>query len=234
MRPLQTGGAVSLSVLSLSGGIVPVNMSAFSALLRTSPVIPVLTIERVEDAAPLAVALHAGGLSVVEVTLRTPAALDAITEMKRAVSGLVVGAGTILKPADLDAAMSAGSDFIVTPATTTALVAPLRACGVPVIPGVATPSEVLARLDDGFDVLKLFPAEQYGGAGTIAALAGPLPQARFCPTGGIGRDKVASYLALKNVVGVGGSWIATNKQIAAGDWAGITENARAAAAFAAA
>lgn len=209
------------------------NIQAFTLLLKSSPVIPVLTIERVEDAAPLAVALKEGGLSVVEVTLRTPAALDAITAMKRAVPGLIVGAGTILKPSDLDAAMSAGSDFIVTPATTAALVAPLKACGVPVIPGVATPSEVLERLDDGFEVLKLFPAEQYGGAGTIAALAGPLPQARFCPTGGIGRDKVASYLALKNVVGVGGSWIATNKQIAEGDWAGITANARAAAAFAA-
>ncbi|MFV3073688.1 bifunctional 4-hydroxy-2-oxoglutarate aldolase/2-dehydro-3-deoxy-phosphogluconate aldolase [Niveispirillum fermenti] len=207
-------------------------MQAFTALLRASPVIPVLTIDHVADAEPLAQALAAGGLSVVEVTLRTPAALDAITAMKRAAPGLVVGAGTILRPADLDAAMSAGSDFIVTPATTQALVAPLKGCGVPVIPGVATPSEILARLDDGFDVLKLFPAEQYGGTGTIAALTGPLPQARFCPTGGIGRDKVASYLALKNVVGVGGSWIATGRQIAERDWAGITANARAAAAFA--
>lgn len=208
-------------------------MSVFLSLLRTCPVIPVLTLDRVEDAAPLAVALKNGGLSVVEVTLRTPAALDAITAMKRAAPGLVVGAGTILRPTDLDAALSSGADFIVTPATTPALVAPLKSCGVPVIPGVATPSEILTRLDEGFSVLKLFPAEQYGGAATIAALAGPLPHAQFCPTGGIGRDKVASYLALRNVVGVGGSWIATNALISQGDWTAISENARAAAAFAA-
>ncbi|HYE53066.1 MAG TPA: bifunctional 4-hydroxy-2-oxoglutarate aldolase/2-dehydro-3-deoxy-phosphogluconate aldolase [Azospirillaceae bacterium] len=203
-------------------------MSAFLNLLAASPVIPVLVLDREEDAEPLAEALVAGGLATLEVTLRTPAALGAIRRMKR-VPGARVGAGTVLTPDDVTRSVDAGVDFIVTPGTSHRMVQPLLDSGVPVMPGVATPSEAAARLEEGFEVLKLFPAEQCGGVEALKAWGGPLYQARFCPTGGIGRDKVAAYLALKNVVAVGGSWIAPTAAMRAGDWAGITANARAAA-----
>jgi len=205
-------------------------MNSLLPLLSTSPVIPVLVLDDVEPAARLADIFVEAGLRTAEVTLRTPAAPAAIRRMA-GVDGLCVGAGTVLAPADVARALDAGARFLVTPGTPARLVPALLDSGVPVMPGIATPTEAADRLADGFEVLKLFPAEQYGGVGTLQAISGPFPQARFCPTGGIGRDKVASYLALPNVVAVGGTWIAPPALIRAGDWDRIAENARAAAAF---
>ncbi|HYC02166.1 MAG TPA: bifunctional 4-hydroxy-2-oxoglutarate aldolase/2-dehydro-3-deoxy-phosphogluconate aldolase [Azospirillaceae bacterium] len=205
-------------------------MTSFVDILRACPVIPVLVIDREEDAVPLAEALRDGGLTTLEVTLRTPAALGAIRRMK-SVAGVRVGAGTVLSADDVKRAADAGSDFLVTPGTSPRLVQPLLDSGLPAMPGVATPSEAAARLEEGFPVLKLFPAEQCGGVETLKAWGGPLFNALFCPTGGIGRDKVADYLALKNVVAVGGSWIAPTASVRAGDWSAITENARVGAGF---
>jgi 2-dehydro-3-deoxyphosphogluconate aldolase / (4S)-4-hydroxy-2-oxoglutarate aldolase len=198
-------------------------------LLAGVRVMPVLTIHRLEDAAPLAVALAAGGLKGVEVTLRTPVGLAAIAEMKAAAPQLVVGAGTLRRPADVDACIKAGAAFLVSPGTTPALADALRHCGVAALPGVATVSEVMQRADEGFQVLKFFPAEQNGGAATLKAIAGPLGDIAFCPTGGISEDKVAGYLALPSVICVGGSWIVTDRDLAACDWPAIEANARRAA-----
>lgn len=203
-------------------------MTCFSDHLRRSPIIPVLVVDRVEHAEPLATALAAGGLTVVEVTLRTPAALEVIRCMKQ-VSGLTVGAGTVLTSGDVDNAVTAGADFIVTPGTPISLVPALRGAGVPVIPGVQTVSEILTRIEDGFQILKLFPAEQCGGVGLLKAIAGPLPSVQFCPTGGIDQSKASAYLALKSVVAVGGSWIAPASALAAENWDLIAVNARNAA-----
>ncbi len=205
-------------------------MTDFLNLLTASPVVPVLVIDRAEDAGRLGEVLVEAGIRTAEITLRTPAAVEAIRRMAE-IPGLTVGAGTILSPADVDRALGAGARFLVSPGTPARLVPALLGSGVPVLPGVATPSECIDRLSDGFEVLKLFPAEQYGGVGTLQAIAGPLPHARFCPTGGISKDKVPSYLALKNVVAVGGTWIAPPALLKAGDWDAIAANARAAAAF---
>lgn len=205
-------------------------MDSLIPLLRSSPVVPVLVIDSVDQAARLADILVAAGIRTAEVTLRTPAALDAIRRMGQG-TGLCVGAGTVLTPEDAARATDAGARFLVTPGTPARLVPALLGAGVPVIPGIATPTEAIDRLSDGFRVLKLFPAEQYGGLGTIQAMGGPLPQALFCPTGGIGRDKVAAYLAVRSVVAVGGTWIAPGPLLRAGDWDTIAQNARAAAAF---
>jgi len=205
-------------------------MDSLISTLTASPVVPVLVFDTVDQAARMADILVEAGVKTAEVTLRTPAALAAIRRMSDQ-SGLVVGAGTILAPDDVRRATDAGAGFLVTPGTPGRLVPALLAAGVPVIPGVATPTEVADRLSDGFKVLKLFPAEQYGGVGTLQAIAGPLPQARFCPTGGIGREKVSSYLALPSVVAVGGTWIAPSALLKAQDWGAIAANARAAAAF---
>lgn len=206
-------------------------MDSLIPLFSASPVVPVLVIDDVDHAARLAEIFVQAGLRTAEVTLRTPAAAAAIRRMAD-VPGLTVGAGTVLVPDDVKRATDAGAEFLVTPATPARLVPALLGAGVPVMPGIATPTEAAERLLDGFPVLKLFPAEQYGGIGTLQAIAGPLPHARFCPTGGIGRDKVASYLALKSVVAVGGTWIAPAPLLKAGNWDTIAANARAAAAFA--
>ncbi len=194
-------------------------------------VVPVLTIEDAEKAAPLGAALAAGGLFVVEVTLRTPEALTALREMKQAVPSLVVGAGTLRTPADVEAAADHGADFLVTPGTTPALERALHDSGRLSIPGVATPSEAIARAEAGFTLLKLFPAEAVGGRRLLRSLAGPLPDLRFMPTGGIDPQNAVDYLALPNVTAVGGSWIAEADAIRAGRWDEIESRAREARAL---
>jgi 2-dehydro-3-deoxyphosphogluconate aldolase/(4S)-4-hydroxy-2-oxoglutarate aldolase len=199
--------------------------------LLTVPVIPVVTIERAEHAVPLARALLAGGLNVVEITLRTPAALDAVRAIVAEVSGIVVGVGTVIRPIDVTHAVDAGADFLISPGTPAGLVQALADAPVPVLPGCATVSEAMTLAAFGFPVLKFFPAEPSGGARWLKAVAEPLPEIRFCPTGGINGDNAASYLALRNVLAVGGSWVASAAAIAAGDFAGITARARIAAAL---
>lgn len=194
--------------------------------LLTVPVVPVLTIERVGDAVPLARALLAGGLSVIEVTLRTAAALDAVRAIAAGVPDVVVGAGTVVNPADVTQAIEAGADFLVSPGTPAALAQALRGAGVPAIPGCATVTEAMTLAAMDFPVLKFFPAEQSGGVRWLRAVAEPLPQIKFCPTGGINGENAASYLALPNVIAVGGSWVAPREAIAAGDFAAITARAR--------
>ena len=207
-------------------------MSDAATILEGVRVLPVLVIRELDHAAPLADALVAGGLRAVEVTLRSPVSIQAVAAMRRAAPELQVGAGTIRTVADVQAAKAAGADFLVSPGTTPALAEAFRDSGLPVIPGVATASEAMARADDGFTLLKFFPAERVGGVAALKDLAGPLPDLRFCPTGGIGEERIADYLALPNVVCVGGSWIAPEALQAAGDWAAIEANARRAAAFA--
>jgi 2-dehydro-3-deoxyphosphogluconate aldolase/(4S)-4-hydroxy-2-oxoglutarate aldolase len=199
--------------------------------LLTSPVIPVLTSARAGDAVPLARAILAGGLNVVEITLRTPAAIDAVRAIVESVPDVIVGVGTVLKALDVTHAVDAGADFLVTPGTPAALAQALADAPVPALPGCATASEAMTLAGLGFPVLKFFPAEPSGGVRWLRALAEPLPDIRFCPTGGINADNAAAYLALRSVLAVGGSWVASPDAIAAGDFAGITARARAAAAL---
>jgi 2-dehydro-3-deoxyphosphogluconate aldolase/(4S)-4-hydroxy-2-oxoglutarate aldolase len=205
-------------------------MSDVAAVMQLAPVIPVLTVTRAEDARPLAEALVAGGLYALEVTLRTPAALDVIRAMAD-VKGALVGAGTVLNAKDFAAARDAGARFIVTPGLSEAVIAAAAAAGEPILPGVATATELMRGLDLGLTHFKFFPAEQAGGAAMLKAFNGPFGAVRFCPTGGVTPGNASSYLSLPNVLCVGGSWIATPEQIAAGDWAGIVSRARAAAAL---
>lgn len=193
-----------------------------------APVIPVLVVGDAGRAADLAAALVAGGLPALEVTLRTPAALDAIRAMS-AVPGGVVGAGTLLSPADVEAAKGAGATFGVSPGATDALLDAAEANDLPLLCGAATASEVMRLMARGYRVAKFFPAEVAGGVAALRALGGPLPQMRFCPTGGIGLANAPSYLALPNVMCVGGSWVAPPALVASGDWAGITRLAAEAA-----
>jgi len=195
-------------------------------ILKLAPVIPVITIEELATAVPLAQALVAGGLRVLEITLRTPCALDAIAAMRHAVPEAIIGAGTLLRPADFELAESVGAQFAVTPGLTDELATAAAAASFPLLPGVMTPSEAIAALEKGFDTLKLFPAQQAGGVGMLKALSGPLPELRFCPTGGIARDTAAAFLALPNVLCVGGSWVAPVDAIRAGDWRRIEALAR--------
>lgn len=195
-----------------------------------APVIPVLVIRDVARARPLAEALIAGGLPVLEVTLRTPQAVDAIREMSQ-VPGGVVGAGTLVAAGDVGAAAAAGARFGVSPGATDRLLAACEAEGLPLLPGAATATEAMRLLERGYDMLKFFPAEASGGAAALRAIGAPLPQIAFCPTGGVGPGNVGDYLALRNVICVGGSWVAPPALVDAGDWAAITELARAAAAL---
>lgn len=195
-----------------------------------APVVPVLVIDSAATAADLAGALVAGGLPVLEVTLRTPAALDAIRRMAE-VAGGVVGAGTLLTRADVRAAKAAGARFGVSPGATEQL---LDACAeedLPLLPGAATATEVMVLLEKGYVIQKFFPAEAIGGARALSALASPLPQVRFCPTGGIGLTTAPDYLKLANVLCVGGSWVAPRDRVDAGDWVAITALARQAQAL---
>jgi 2-dehydro-3-deoxyphosphogluconate aldolase/(4S)-4-hydroxy-2-oxoglutarate aldolase len=197
-------------------------------LLSRAPVVPVLTIDRVADALPLARALVAGGLSVIEVTLRTDAAIEAVVALAE-MSEVVVGVGTVTSPSDVRLALSAGAKFLVSPGTPPELAAALAQAPVPVLPGCATPTEAMALAARGFSVLKFFPAAAAGGVSFLAAMAAPLPHIKFCPTGGIDMTNVAAYLALPNVVCVGGSWVAPREAVRAGDFARITALAREAA-----
>jgi 2-dehydro-3-deoxyphosphogluconate aldolase/(4S)-4-hydroxy-2-oxoglutarate aldolase len=200
-------------------------------LIAGTPVIPVLTIERAKDAVPLARALVAGGLPVLEVTLRTSEALAAIAAIAREVPEAVVGAGTITRPSDIAQAVEAGAKFLVSPGTPEALVAALALTPIPILPGCATVSEAMTLAAHGFTVLKFFPAQASGGIAWLKSVAAPLPDLRFCVTGGIDGTNAAAYLATPNVIAVGGSWVAPKDAIVAGDFARITALAREAAAL---
>lgn len=189
-------------------------------------VIPVLAIQRIEDAVPLARALFEGGLSVLEVTLRTDCALEAIRRIKEALPQVSIGVGTVLAPAQYRQAEEVGADFIVTPGTTEALFRYGITGTLPMLPGVATVSELMTGWQYGYRRFKFFPAEACGGVKALKAFAGPLPEARFCPTGGINLDNAGEYLALKNVMCVGGSWLTPGSLIHAKDWNGIRQLAR--------
>ena len=200
-------------------------------ILALAPVVPVLTVTRIEDAAPLARALVAGGLPVLEVTLRTPVGLEAVAAMCRAAPDAVVGVGTVTRPAELALAEGAGARFAVSPGFAPALAAAAERAGYPFLPGVMTPSELMAARAAGFTALKLFPAQQAGGIGMLRALGAPFPDVVFCPTGGVTAANAGEYLALGNVACVGGSWVAPADRVAAGDWSAIEALARAAAAL---
>ena len=198
-------------------------------ILALAPVIPVLTVESVEDALGQARALVAGGLTAIEVTLRTPPALAAIAAIADQVPGAVVGAGTIVSPQQIDDAIAAGARFLVSPGATPTLAMAAVAAAVPFLPGCATASEAMALAELGFRALKLFPAEAAGGAKLLASLAAPLPYLRFCPTGGIDLAKAPDYLKLDNVACVGGSWMLPKDALAARDYATVERLARQAA-----
>lgn len=196
-------------------------------IMRAGPVIPVLKVDDVSVAVPLAEALVAGGLPVLEVTLRTDSALDVIAAMSE-VKGAIVGVGTVTRPGQFALAKQAGSQFAVTPGLTPGLIEAAPEAGMPVLPGVMTPSELIEASEHGFKLLKLFPAEVAGGVAMLKSLAGPFAEVGFCPTGGVTPDNMKSYLSLPNVLCVGGSWLAPNEMIMAQDWAGICNLARAA------
>ncbi|GAB2790306.1 bifunctional 4-hydroxy-2-oxoglutarate aldolase/2-dehydro-3-deoxy-phosphogluconate aldolase [Streptomyces chlorus] len=212
---------------------VAVAAPATASALDLAPVVPVVVVEDVADAVPLARALVAGGLPAIEVTLRTPAAQDAIRAIAAEVPDAVVGAGTVITPGQVHEVVAAGARFLVSPGWTDVLLEAMRASGVPFLPGVSTVSEVVALLERGVREMKFFPAQAAGGTAYLKAIAGPLPQARFCPTGGIGPDSAPDYLALPNVACVGGSWMLPADAVAARDWARIERLARAAAGLSA-
>lgn len=200
-------------------------MPHIAEIMKVAPVIPVLAVENADDAVPLAEALIAGGLRVLEVTLRTPAALEVMRRMAT-VPGAIVGAGTVLNAKDAERAVEAGASFLISPGLTKPLAKAAAALDVPFLPGVATSSDIMRGLDLGLDHFKLFPAEVVGGVAALKAFAGPFAAVRFCPTGGISPANARNYLALSNVLCVGGSWLAPKEMITNGDWAGITALAR--------
>jgi 2-dehydro-3-deoxyphosphogluconate aldolase / (4S)-4-hydroxy-2-oxoglutarate aldolase len=200
-------------------------------ICRLAPVIPVLVVGELAHAAPLARALTDGGLKALEVTLRTPAALDAIRAMAEAAPDAVVGAGTLRTAADVKAAVAAGARFGVSPGLSAHVLDAAAEAGLPMLPGVATPTEAMAGAERGLEILKFFPAEANGGAPVLRAWESPLTGLKFCPTGGVGLDNAREYLGLGNVVCVGGSWVTPKSMLAAGDWGGVTRLARQAAAL---
>ncbi len=202
------------------------------AVLKLAPVIPVFTPDDVDDAVQVAQALFRGGLPVIEVTLRTPRALDAIKAMVEAVPDAVVGAGTVLTPAQMDAAKAAGARFAVSPGATPTLYAAARDADLPYLPGVATGSELILGLEAGLDTFKFFPAVQSGGAPLLSAWHGPFADVRFCPTGGISAQTAPQFLRLPNVLCVGGSWLTTAALMQSRDWDSIERLAREAAVLA--
>jgi 2-dehydro-3-deoxyphosphogluconate aldolase/(4S)-4-hydroxy-2-oxoglutarate aldolase len=202
-----------------------------SSLLSRVPVVPVVVVDDPAHAVPVARALVAGGLPVIELTLRTPVALDAIRAIASEVPEILVGAGTIVTPGQAKEALDAGAQFLVSPGSTPSLLGAMADTGLPFLPGTATVSEVLAVLEAGHTELKFFPAEASGGAAFLKSVAAPVPAARFCPTGGITAATAPSYLALPNVGCVGGSWLTPADALASGDWGRVTELARAAAAL---
>ena len=198
-------------------------------LLSLSPVLPVMVVHDVDNTIKAAQAMFAGGIRAFEITLRTPIALLAISELKHSLPpDAIVGAGTITHPKDLQAAMKAGAEFGVSPGLTDKLTQAIHAEAWPFLPGVASASELMQAMDGGFDTFKLFPAAAIGGIDLLKAWAGPFEHARFCPTGGIHADNAADYLALKNVLAVGGSWLMPAEKVAQQDWLGITTLAQAA------
>ena len=211
---------------------MPQKIDELEALRAGQPVIPVIVVEDRATAVPMARALVAGGLPMIEITLRTEGALDAIRAVADEVEGAVVGAGTVLTARQFGEAVDAGARFVVSPGTTRDLIGVASTSEVPLLPGATTPSEVMAAMEEGYRFLKFFPAEASGGASFLKALSSPLSGVRFCPTGGIGADDAADYLALPNVACVGGSWVAPKGMVEAGDWAGVERLARAAAALA--
>ena len=204
-------------------------MTPIREILAASPVMPVIVLDRLDDAVPLAEALVSGGIRVLEVTLRTPVALDCVRAIRAAVPHAIVGVGTITTIADMNAARAAGAQFGVSPGTTPGLLAHAAASAFPFLPGSMTPADVMRALDAGFTAMKLFPARQAGGIEMLKALGGPFPQVIFCPTGGIDADSAAAYLALPNVACVGGSWLSPAALVANKDWAEIRRRATAAA-----
>jgi 2-dehydro-3-deoxyphosphogluconate aldolase/(4S)-4-hydroxy-2-oxoglutarate aldolase len=202
-------------------------MHAVDAILSRAPVVPVLSITHLEDAVPLAHALVDNGLPVLEVTLRTGIARAAIERIAREVPGAIVGAGTVLRPDDLLSVIDVGAVFAIAPGSTEALYAAAANAAIPFIPAIATAGELMRGLDAGHARFKFFPAESAGGIGALKSFAGPFPQVRFCPTGGIDAAKAPAYLALPNVVTVGGSWMVPNAALAARDWKAIGALAKA-------
>ncbi|GHH84530.1 ketohydroxyglutarate aldolase [Streptomyces sulfonofaciens] len=202
-----------------------------ASVLDLAPVIPVVVVERLDDAVPLARALVDGGLTAIEVTLRTPVALSAIRTLAEEVPEAVVGAGTVVSPRHADEAVAAGARFLVSPGSTPALLDAMEASGAPFLPGVSTASEVMGLLEREVREMKFFPAEAAGGLPFLKSLAGPLPTARFCPTGGVTHASAPGYLALPNVGCVGGSWMLPADAVSAGDWQRIASLARDAAAL---
>lgn len=200
-------------------------------LLRAARILPVVTVASVDQARALAKALRAGGLRAIELTLRTPCALEALARLKEEFPDLVVGAGTVLEPAQVGQAQAAGADFIVTPGTTPALVEALAASPVPSVPGAATASELMVLAARGFRVAKLFPAMAVGGLAMVKALQGPLPDLALCPTGGISEADAAAFLAERNVACLGGSWMVGKAWLDAGDYASIAASAARARAI---
>lgn len=199
-------------------------------ILRQAPVVPVLAIADLDDAIPLAETLVAAGLPVLEITLRTPVALDVIRRM-RTVPGAIVGAGTVLTAEDLAAVQAAGAAFAISPGGTDALYAAAGNADIPLLPGIATASELMRGLEHGYKRFKFFPAESNGGVAALKGFAGPFSQVKFCPTGGIDAAKAPSYLALPNVITVGGSWMVPNDALAAKDWGRVGNLAKEAALF---
>lgn len=201
-------------------------MERIEEIMTSSPVIPVIVINDLDDALPLAKALVAGGLKVLEVTLRTEQGLSAIKLIKQALPEAIVGAGTVITAEDVAASVEAGAEFLVSPGHTDALIDSVQQLAVPILPGVATPSEAMKMLSKGIRHLKFFPAEAVGGLKVLKAIAGPLPQLKFCPTGGIDPQKAVDYLAEPNILCVGGSWMLDKTDIANKDWAAIEAKAR--------
>ncbi len=206
-------------------------MANIRSILALGPVMPVIVIDDADDAVPLAEALLAGGLSTIEVTLRTPAALDAMAAIAKSCPDMVIGAGTVLEGADARRARDAGAVFAVSPGATPQLIAGCAEVGLDLLPGATSASEAMVLLEQGFDALKFFPAVPSGGAPFLKSLASPLPQITFCPTGGITQDSASDFLSLDNVMCVGGSWLASRTDIYNKEFAKITERARAASSL---
>ncbi|QFY42544.1 bifunctional 4-hydroxy-2-oxoglutarate aldolase/2-dehydro-3-deoxy-phosphogluconate aldolase [Candidatus Methylospira mobilis] len=200
-------------------------------IIDATSVMPVMVVERVEDAVPLARALVDGGIRVLEITLRTAAGLDAVRAIRQAVPDAIVGVGTIATPEQLQASINAGAQFGVSPGSTPTLLKAIAASGLPFFPGVATMSEVMQALESGFTVQKFFPAVAAGGTKMLDSFRGPFPQVQFCPTGGINAQNAADFFKLPNVVCIGGSWLTPKELVSAGSWAEITQLAREASAL---
>jgi len=198
----------------------------------TSRVVPVIVLSDAKQAVPLAHALLEGGIDVMEITLRSDVALDAIEAVAKAVPQMHLGAGTVTRASDVPRVIDAGARFALSPGCTDALVDAMRATGLPFIPGVMTPGEVMRARDQGFTLMKLFPAQQAGGLGMLKALGAPIPDVRFCPTGGVSPDNLRDFLALPNVAMAGGSWLTPADALRDGDWARVTKLAREATTLA--